>query len=208
MNIRPVTSEYFNTYGAVISGYDVSGLLKTLDEKTPKPGKGTVYVASCSDLEKVLITKELEANAYGGLPIEVGYCNGNNHVLNCLEYHRGSELNIPSQDVILLLADKRKMKDNTIDTQEIEAFLVPAGTVVQLYETTLHYAPCTAPGQEGFRVVIVLLKGTNTQKEDIVVKSDEDKLLFARNKWLVAHKDSPEAKRGAFVGLHGINLTV
>ena len=34
----------------------------------------------------------------------------------------------------------------------------------------------------------------------------ENRLLRAANKWLIAHPDAPEAKKGAFVGLDGINI--
>ena len=49
-------------------------------------------------------------------------------------------------------------------------------------------------------------KDTNTEKPAIEPKNLEDKLLWARNKWLIAHPDSSEAKQGAFVGLTGINI--
>ena len=39
-------------------------------------------------------------------------------------------------------------------------FFVPAGTAFEMYETTLHYAPCGVDGK-GFKDVIILPKGTN-----------------------------------------------
>ena len=38
--------------------------------------------------------------------------------------------------------------------------------------------------------------------------NEEDRLLFAKNKWLLAHPDSQEAAAGAFVGLKGINIDI
>jgi len=208
MKVQEVTSENFKKYGTIIDGYELSPIVETLVAKTPRPEKGVVYVPSCDDLENVSVTKELAKNFYGGMPVEFGYCNGHNKTLNCLEYHRGSEINIPSQDVILLLAEKKKMVGNTLDTKEVEAFHVPSGTAVQIYSTTLHYAPCTWKDEDGFRVVIVLAKGTNDGSVHITAHNAEDTLLWATNKWLIAHKESPEAKDGAFVGLIGENLTV
>ena len=40
------------------------------------------------------------------------------------------------------------------------------------------------------------------------VLNDEDKLLRTRNKWLLAHPDSAEAKDGAMVGLTGTNTDI
>ena len=61
---------------------------------------------------------------------------------------------------------------------------------------------------EGFQVLIVLPKGTNTEKPSFTPKNREDTLLTARNKWLLAHPDSDEAKGGADVGLKGVNLDI
>ena len=211
MRIKSVFSHSFEKYGKVLKGYDVTDLLKKLDETTKKPEDAVIYEPGDAGLEALPIAKEFSTNAYGGMPIQVGYCNGNNTKLNCLEWHRGSELNIPSNDMVLLLAPLQSVKNGKLDTSLVEAFYVPAGTVVQVYETTLHYAPCNAVkdgvvSKEGFRVIIVLPKDTNTAKPELKEIDFEDKLLWARNKWLIAHPDSNEAKSGAFVGLNGVNI--
>ena len=213
MRIKSVFSHSFEKYGEVLTGYDVKDLLKKLDDTTKKPDNAVIYEPGDAGLESLPIAKEFSENAYGGMPIQVGYCNGNNTKLNCLEYHRGSEINIPSNDIILLLAPLQSVKNGKLNTSAVEAFYVPAGTVVLVYETTLHYAPCTAVkngevSKEGFRVIVVLPKDTNTEKPKLTEKNLEDKLLWARNKWLIAHPDSSEAKQGAFVGLSGINIDI
>lgn len=207
MTIKSVFDSSFSIYGKVITEIHFDQLLSVLTEKTPKPSNEVLYVPSESSLEQLPDMQLLSNNIYGGMPIQIGYCNGNNHTLNCLEYHRGSEINIAADDIILLIAPLDKINHGTLDTSAVEAFKVPAGTAVQLYETTLHYAPCTA-ADDGFRVAIVLPRGTNTEKPQIQELTDEDKLLWARNKWLIAHPDSPEAKQGAFIGLTGSNITV
>ena len=60
----------------------------------------------------------------------------------------------------------------------------------------------------GFRVAVVLPKGTNTEKPEILPTDPEDRLLWARNKWLLAHPESAEAAHGAYVGLTGENLDI
>ncbi len=213
MKIKSIFSKSFAKYGKVLTGYDVKDLLKKLDDTTKKPDNAVIYEPGDAGLESLPIAKELSDNAYGGMPIQIGYCNGNNTKLNCLEWHRGSELNIPANDMVLLLAPLQSVKKGKLDTGLVEAFYVPKGTVVQVYETTLHYAPCNAVkngevSKEGFRVVIVLPKDTNTEKPAIKEIDFEDKLLWARNKWLIAHPDSSEAKQGAFVGLTGKNIDI
>ena len=212
LKVLSVFSKEFARYGKVLGGYDTKDLLAALEEKTPLPADSVVYEPGDANLEALPIAKEFSENAYGGMPIQVGYCNGFNTKLNCFEYHRGSELNIPSRDCILLLASVSDIENGKIATRKTKAFRVPAGTIVQVYETTLHYAPCCdVRGSEissGFRVVIVLPKDTNTEKPKITEKNLEDKMLWARNKWLLAHPSSSEAKAGAYVGLTGQNIDI
>lgn len=211
MNIKSINDESYSKYGEVLQGYDVKELLAKLEATTDKPAKGTIYTPGDAALEALPIAAKLKSNAFGGMPVQIGYCNGDNSRLNCLEWHRGSEVNIPANDVVLLLAPRQAVKHGKLDTSLVEAFYVPRGTVSLIYETTLHYAPCNAVkdgnvSDEGFRVAVVLPKGTNTAKPDIEVLDEEDKFLWAANKWLIAHADSSEAKAGAFVGLQGENI--
>src|SRR5574344_477046 len=208
MKIKSVFSHSFEQYGKVITGYDTTELLDKLTATTKCPEKAVIYEPGDAGLESLPIAKEFSTNCYGGMPIQVGYCNGNNTKLNCLEYHRGSELNIPTGDMILLLAPLQSVHNGKISSDAVEAFLVPKGTIVEVYETTLHYAPCNAVkngvvSKDGFRVIVVLPKDTNTAKPELSVHNVEDKLLWAKNKWLMAHADSSEAKQGAFVGITG-----
>ena len=87
------------------------------------------------------------------------------------------------------------------------AFRAPAGVVVEVYATSLHYAPCMV-SDEGFRVAVVLPRNTNTDFEIPSAKNLEDKMLWARNKWLLAHPESSEASQGAYVGLKGENVSI
>ena len=191
-----------------MEGYDFSSLLSTLEANSEKPSDSVIYVPSVDILESEPVFAELSSNCYGGMPIQVGYCNGTNTKLNCFEYHRDSEVDIAADDVVLLVARQQDIINGQIDSSNTEAFLCPKGTAVELYATTLHYAPCSAKKGEGFRVIIVLPKGTNEAKPDITIKNDEDKLLWALNKWLVAHKDTSEAKDGAHVGITGDNVDI
>lgn len=209
LHIYSVTDPEFAPYGRVVDGYDYVELLETLEKVTPCPQDSVVYVPGVKELEELPIKTVLEDNCYGGMPIQIGYCNGTNTKLNCLEYHRDSEIDIPAgKDAILLLAKKDDIVDGILDTAKVKAFLCPAGTAVEVYATALHYAPCSAKKGEGFRVIIVLPKGTNTEMPKFEVKNVEDGWMTARNKWLLAHKESAEAADGAYVGLSGENIDI
>ncbi|OUO68991.1 DUF4867 family protein [Anaerotruncus colihominis] len=206
--MKSVFDKEFAVYGKVVEGYDFAPLLKVLRENSGKPADCTIYVPSDPTLEALAAYRLLSDHLFGGMPVQIGYCNGHNRKLNCLEYHRNSELNITDDGVVFLVAPLWKVRGGRIDTGEVEAFAAPAKTAVLLYETTLHYAPVTAPGGEGFRVAVVLPRGTNTEKPAAGLQLCEDRLLYARNKWLIAHPDSDEAKNGAFAGLTGDNITI
>ena len=176
MEIRKVTDPSFAEYGKVVTGYDVTGLLTAM-------------------------------NLYGQIPVQVGYCNGHNKKLNALEYHRSSEINVAVTDLVLLIGKQQDIEaDYTYDTSKVAAYLVPAGTVIEVYATTLHYAPChTDDG--GFRCVVILPAGTNTDLDPVDEVFAEDKLLFAKNKWLIGHAEGG-LDAGAFIGLKGENITL
>ena len=205
MTVKKVTDPAFKAYGRIITGYDFSGLLKAM-EQTPLP-EDVIYIPSLPEMEALPAAKELENGIYGQMPIQIGCCNGHNKKLNAVEYHRDSEVDIAVDDLILILGKQQDIEeDHTYDTSRMEAFLVPAGTAVEVYATTLHYAPCHVKN-EGFRCVIVLPRDTNLDMEPVEVKDPEDRLLFARNKWIIGHAQGglPE---GAFIGLKGENLSV
>lgn len=206
MTIKPVTSPEFAVYGRVLEGLCLEELLSRMEE-TPV-GDDVVYVASVKELEDLSLCREMELGFWGGMPIQAGYCNGHNKKLNAVEYHRNSEINVAVTDMVLILGRQQDITPTyTYDTSKMEAFLIPAKTAVELYGTTLHYAPCHVTDQ-GFRCVVILPKGTNTELEG---KKDgnqkEDRLLFAKNKWLIGHEEGglPE---GAWIGLSGENLTI
>lgn len=208
MKIQSVSDDAFRTYGRVVDGYDYKLLLERLEDTTPKPADSVIYVPSDAGLEDTPAYAQLRDNCYGGMPIQIGYCNGTNTKLNCFEYHRDSEIDIAADDAILLVARQQDIIDGRIDSSKTEAFLCPKGTAVELYATTLHYAPCSARKGEGFRVVIVLPKGTNEDAPEIKAINDNDKYLWARNKWLIAHPDSAEAADGAQAGITGENVDI
>lgn len=204
MKIQKVTDPAFRKYGQVLEGYDFTGLIKEM-KHTPV-SEDVIYVPSVEELEALDIMKDLQNKGYGGLPVQIGYCNGHNKKLNAVEYHRNSEINVAVTDLVLLIGHQQDIEpDHTYDTSKIEAFLVPAGTGIEVYATTLHYAPCHV-NEGGFQCVVVLPKGTNTDLTFQTEKMGEDSLMTAKNKWLIAHEDAKIA--GAFNGLKGENITI
>ncbi|WP_296814051.1 DUF4867 family protein [Megasphaera sp.] len=203
--MKQVTDKEFAVYGRVLD-VDVKEFVDVMKE-VPVVSEGTMYEPSVGAFEDLPLAKTLEQESFGFLPIEFGHCSGYNNKLNALEYHRSSEIDIAATDLILLVGRQQDidLSSYTYDTARVEAFFVPAGTAVELYATTLHFAPCSVDGKE-FRCGVILPKGTNEALPETVSSSGENALLFAVNKWLIAHEESGLQKDKAWIGLVGENI--
>ncbi len=191
MEIKKVTDKGFKKYGAIVEGMDFSGLVDWA-KTTPAPDE-VIYEPSVKEAEEMEIYETISRQIYGEMPIQIGYCNGKNHKADTMEYHRGEELDIAVTDMIVVVGSRGDMDTmTTFDLSNAEAFLVPAGTAVLLYSSTLHYAPCSA-GDGVFQCIIVLPEGTNVPSEKKnQMQTEEDKLLCMKNKWVLTHPDSGE----------------
>ena len=209
MEIISVADKRFKKYGRVIKNIDFGTLVDAMKE-TFIP-ENVAYEPTVENLEKLEVAAEIKNKFFGELPIQIGYCNGHNELLNAVEYHRSSEINVAATDAILILGNLWDVEDDyTYDTSKMEAFLVPAGTAVELYATTLHYAPCGVDNK-GFQVAVILPRGTNfeltTEHAKCPLCGGEDALITAANKWLIGHEEGGLPK-GSFIGLKGKNLNV
>ena len=208
MKIFSVLDPEFKAYGQVVTGLeDAVREIMTALAATPLP-EGVGYVPTDPALQELPAAVEISEHCFGGMPTQLGWCNGHNTKLNCLEYHRDSEFNLGTEDFILLLAKQEEIMDGILDTGKVKAFKVPAGVLVEVYATTLHYAPCHCDAAKGFRVLVALPWLTNTDRPVMENRTCEDEILTARNKWLLAHPESSEAKAGAKVGLSGKNIDI
>lgn len=221
----------FRTYGRVLKDYDFSGLISYLKERTTIPKQGNLYVPSEPGMEADACKKRVSGELYGGMPVQIGYCNGRNQSYNGFEYHKCSEINVAATDLMLVLGHVWDMKNNTYHTDDAQVFFVKEGTAVELYQTTLHLSPCRVT-DEGYRAAVILAEGTNLplpdskedtnlslpdSKEDTELPlpdpkaegtcPEERQILLKRNKWIIAHPDwEPLRQQGAFPGLRGENI--
>jgi hypothetical protein len=208
--ILSVKDPAFVTYGRVLTGYDFSDLISYMEEHTTIPEEGNVYVASVETMECMPQAVILRDTLYGGMPVQIGYCNGKNSTYNGFEYHKGSEINIAITDFMLVLGHSYDICDNTYDVASAQVFFVPKGTAIEMYQTTLHLSPLRV-WESGFKGIVVLPAGTNTplsaeEKARRDMTDKEQRLLLQRNKWVIAHPDrEPLIKQGAYPGVQGEN---
>ena len=208
MKIYSVFDPEFKHYGQVVTGLEdaVAQILAGLSE-TPLP-EGVGYVPTEPILQQLPAAEVIRDHCFGGMPAQLGWCNGHHTKLNCLEYHRDSEFNLGTGDFVLILGLQYQIENGFFDTAKAMAFRVPKGVLVEVFATSLHYAPCHTDADQGFRVLIALPWLTNTDKPEIAIRTEEDTFMTARNKWLLAHPESDEAKSGARVGLTGENIDI
>ena len=206
VRILPVTDAAFAPYGRIVSGYDFSGLVSYMEQHTEIPETGNVYVASVPEMEADPVAAGLKTVFYGGMDIEIGYCNGRNTTYNGFEYHKGSEINIAVTDFMLVLGHTWQIKGLTLKVEDAQVFFVEKGTAIEMYQTTLHLSPCRVT-DEGFKGVVILPWGTNTPLPEKHLTGDpESRLLLQRNKWVLAHPErEPLIKQGAHPGVLGEN---
>lgn len=203
IKLYSVNSEEFKTFGRVITGLDTSEIIKAA-EKISRPAEGSAYTPSEESFEKLPTAKEIENKFFGTLPSQIGYCHGHNSLLNAAEWHMSSEINIAVTPLVLILGHIWDIENGKTDSSKFKAFYLPAGTVAEVYSTTLHFCPCEVE-KGGFGCVVGLPLGTNTPLESEV----SDPLLFRKNKWLIAHNDNKGLiDRGVLPGISGENFKI
>ena len=128
MKLQKVTDPAFKKYGKIVENVDFSALVEEL-KKTPCTQE-VVYEPSVESLEALPVYQALQDVTYGEMPIQIGYCNGNNEYLNALEYHRTSEIDVAANDLILLLGCQQDIEEgDTYDTAKVRRFFCPPVSV-------------------------------------------------------------------------------
>ncbi len=206
IKIYSVFDDEFKPYGRVVKGYNFTELCDYMLTETSIPESGNVYYPSIEAMENMPVFDEVQNTLYGGMPIQIGYCNGRNTTYNGFEYHKGSEINVAVTDFMLVLGHTWQIEDNKFFVGNEKVFFVPQGTAVEMYQTTLHLSPCRTC-DDGFKDIVILPRGTNTPLDKKCVSGDpESVLLLQKNKWVLAHKDrEPLVRQGAHIGLIGEN---
>ena len=116
MKIESVFDPAFAAYGHVVTGLeDAKAEILPALAATPLPDAGTAYCPQDETLQALPAAVQVSEHLFGGMPCQLGWCNGRNTRLNCLEYHRDSEYNLANEDFILLLARREEIVDGKLD---------------------------------------------------------------------------------------------
>ncbi len=202
ITIHSVESKTFIPYGTVYRGFDLDPMVNVA-KGLYRIESGTRYETSNVRLEELQVSRHIANDLFGELPIQVGCCYGFNTLLNGMEYHKSSEILGAVTDIVLIVGRLQDVDPDTgWDSRLAEIFYVPEDSLIELYGTTLHFAPCRVD-QKQFTAVIILPKGTNDP-----LACDTEGTRWMKNKWLLAHPESPAAAKGAAVRITGKNLSV
>ncbi len=197
-----IRDKEFEKYGRIID-FD-SREFVTACEELDFPENGSAYEPTVKKLEELTSSKKLSEMAFGGCDTQIGICHGYNTLMNGLEFHKSSEINIAAKPLVLILGLTYEMEGNEFSSEKIKAFYLEKGDAVEVYGTSLHFCPCQV-SDDGFSCVVVLPKGTNT----LLDEPSKDKLLFKKNKWLICHdKNEALIEKGVYPGIHGENYEI
>lgn len=203
IQIYSVNDSEFKTFGRVIENLNTTEII-TAAKKIANPEAGSVYTPSEESFEKLQIAAQIKDEFFGTLPTQIGYCYGHNSFLNAAEWHFSSEINIAVTPLVLILGHVWDIENGKIDSSSFKAFYLPAGTVAEVFATTLHFCPCETE-ESGFGCVVGLPLDTNIPLDSTA----ENPLLFRKNKWIIAHeKNTPLINRGVISGITGTNYEI
>ena len=202
IQIHSVHEAVFASYGRFIEE-DTTEICAAA-EKLPFPEEGSRYMAAEASLEATEFAKRLREEYCGQLDEQVGICYGHSNRLNALEWHTCNEFNVAVRPLVLLLAKRGDMDEKgRLDAAKVKAFYLAQGEMIEVYSDTLHFCPCEVT-TDGFSSIVGLQRDTNLPLQD-----RKQELLWARNKWLIAHEDNASlVARGAVPGIYGENWTI
>ena len=203
IKLYDVNSPEFAVFGRIIKSIDVAEIT-SVAKQIANPENGSSYQPKVEAFEKLDIAETIKIEFFGSMPTQIGYCWGHNNFLNATEWHTSSEINIAITPLVLILGHIWGIKDGKIDSSDFKAFYLPEGTAVEVYSTSLHFCPCEVE-KSGFGCVVGLPQGTNTDLDII----PDNKMLFRKNKWIIAHVDNKALiDRGVVAGITGTNYEI
>jgi len=197
-------------FGVIHKEFKIDRLLEHLDRN--QVNDDIEYTADIPEMREEFASQldPIMNSVYAGMDVQVGVCYGRNNKLNALEYHHGSEVYIHATDMILMLALERDIKwpEGAYDGSLIRSYYAPRGCVIELRGGCMHYAAVNVFKQKGLNLIVSLLKGTNTGLDFEVGTQCKDKLIIAKNTWLIAHPEYEPAKSaGWHLGITGENFS-
>jgi hypothetical protein len=209
VGISDVSDPGFSCYGRLLGEFPAAAIVDYMDAAISVTD-ATVYQPDAIGMnrfpaETLAISRQVFA---GAEDLQLGWTYGRNARLSCLEYHKCAEVVITATDTLVLLGLVQDIAwpDGTYDISRVQAYLVPRGTVYEVFPWCLHSTPLHARRQDGFACAVMLPRGTHDPIDFVPEKGGEAKLMHRRNTWLLAHPDDPVNGGVGHCGLLGRNI--
>ena len=207
VHLLTLSDPSFADFGIRYEDYDLTQIERVMADVIP-PEEGTAYLPSLPQLEATETIQAIGRDVYAGMPIEAGVTQGHARTFTAFEYHQCSETNIMLDDVVMVLAQRRVLeaKGKIDPNRDAALFYVPKGSVIELYNSTLHYTPLSV-STKAYQVLVIAVKGTN---EPLPAGfSSQNPRVVKQGKFQVVHPSRKDKiAQGYQVGLSGKVLTV
>lgn len=218
--IQSIHARAFRRYGRPLA-LDTAAFCAAAEAAVEWPAEGSRYLAALPQLDALPEAGAFRQEYCGQLDEQFGFCWGHSSRLNALEWHTCSEFNIATRPLVLLLAKRAELQGEgsclRLDAARVRAFYLAAGEAAEIDADTLHFCPCEV-SRQGFGCIVGLARGTNLPLEPAQAPAarlagapqpGKSPLLWAKNKWLLAHKENaPLIARGAVGGIWGENWQI
>lgn len=207
LTIVGVEDPSFASYGCVHKSVQLPGMrefLYQIEQTEPE-----YYVPSEARIECLPEATQIADEIFGQGSCQIGWYYGRGDKLNAVEYHKCSEVLYEYEPCVLIVGHVWDIADNKVHSDTMKLFYVPANCCVELYATTLHYAPvraCQAPVMQ----IVAQSKDTNTPLlKPVAGDMEANPMLLQRNKWVLGHPEAAELLGPqACLGILGDNIQV
>lgn len=205
LNLHAISDPAFASFGRVLPHLPHQAALLQAMAETVIPETGNQYVATDAMMTAIDADHAISRLLYGEQPIQIGHCNGHSDHQNAFEWHGCSEVNLACTDLVLWLVHRFDIVDGQLASDQAQAFFVPAQTAIEVYATTLHFAPNQVT-PAGFKCVVILTANTNSPLKTPRTPGES---LLQTNKWVLAHPDNARMQaQQAAIGVTGPNFGV
>ena len=158
MEFRSVFDPSFRAYGRLVPGCD-TGALEAALLAHPQPAEGVLYESRPAGVALRRAAEALGAQLFPGERCRYGIYSGKlASPRRLLRQRRGTWL-IGAYDFLLPVSAREDVRRRWLRTEQVTAFYVPAGVLVELYGSTLHCVPCHTHDRDGLSVLMLCPAG-------------------------------------------------
>ena len=179
MEFVSVFDPSFAAFGRLVPGYDTAALEQALFARR-QPAKGLDLIHGLPEPRLRLTANALKKQLLGDAPANIILYSGRNTKPRRLLRARHGAFLFGAFDFLLLVTSKEEVSRRRIGPDQMTAFFVPGRVLIELYDTTLHCAPCHTHDRDGMNVLMILpcstLRNKARQQKQLILRKIPVKL--------------------------------